>query len=363
VNILLVSTSRTTGVAVLVPGESKHRHAPGGRVAACGVEILTGLTALETQRAAWTQLWERTPDATPFQSAAWTLAWARYFAPDRTHAVLARTHDGLSALVPFFTWQGKLLLAGTGPSDYGDGLFDTADREIAAAVLMRLCEAATDLACECIDLQQLRVGSPLLDAAAPRGWHSQTSAGTACPVAPVRGPDGAAAVSTHWRKNAERAQRQLQREFELQASCAEQHELPVAAPTLERLHRLRWGTRDTSHAFEDARMRAFLYDAIPQLGADGLLRLQCLRIGGETVAMVFAMGTPRAHYFYMSGFDPRWSRYSTGLITILAAMRQAALEHAQEFHFLRGNETYKYHLGATDQPTYRRILRSGSSTH
>ena len=83
----------------------------------------------------------------------------------------------------------------------------------------------------------------------------------------------------------------------------------------------------------------------------------------QTLAMVFAMGTPRAHSFYMSGFDPRWSRSSTGLITIFAAMRQAAREHAQQFDFLRGNEAYKYHLGATDQPTFRRILRSRSSSH
>jgi CelD/BcsL family acetyltransferase involved in cellulose biosynthesis len=348
---------------MLAPGESSRMHVRGERAAGRGVDIVTGLAALERERAAWTDLWERTPHATPFESAAWTLAWARHFAPDRMHAVVARTDDGLRALVPFFTWEGKLLLAGTGPSDYGDGLFGAADPHIAAAVLMRLCEAAVELDCGSIDLQQLRGGSPLLDAQAPRGWHSEISAGIACPVAPIRGPDGAAAVSVHWRNNAERAERQLQREFVLEARCAEQHELPVAASTLERLHRLRWGARDTSQAFDDVLMRAFLYDAIPQLGADGLLRLQCLRIGGETVAMVFAMGTPRAHYFYMSGFDPRWSRYSTGLVTIIAAMRQAAREHAQEFHFLRGNEAYKYHLGATDQPTYRRILRPVSATH
>jgi CelD/BcsL family acetyltransferase involved in cellulose biosynthesis len=354
---------RASGVAVLVPDESRHWQMRAERAPTCRVDILTGLAALETQHAAWMQLWQCTPDATPFQSPAWTLAWARHFAPDRTYAVVARAHDRLRALMPFFVWERKLLLAGTGPSDYGDGLFGTPDPQIAADVLMRLCEAAVDLDCECIDLQQLRGGSPLLDAPGPRGWHSEISAGISCPVAPIRGPDGAAEVSAHWRKNAERAERQLQREFVLGARCAEQHELPVAASTLERLHRLRWGARDTSQAFDDALMRAFLYDAIPQLGADGLLRLQCLRIDGETVAMVFAMGTPCAHYFYMSGFDPRWSRYSTGLVTILAAMRQAAREHAQEFHFLRGNEAYKYHLGATDQPTFRRILRSRSSSH
>ena len=348
---------------MLVPDDSRRWQTRGGRAPICRVDILSGLAALETQHAAWMQLWQCTLGATPFQSPGWTLAWARHFAPDRTHAVVARVHDRLHALVPFFIWEGKLLLAGTGPSDYGDGLFATSHPELAAGMLSRLCGAAVELNCERIDLQQLRPGSPLLDAPAPQGWRSETRVGTACPMAPIHGAEGTDAVSAHWRRNAGRAARVLQREVAFEASCAEQHELPDAASTLERLHRLRWGSRDTSQAFDDPLMRAFLHDVIPRLGADGLLRLQCLRIGGETVAMVFAMGTPRAHYFYMSGFDPRWSRFSTGLITILAAMRQAAREHAQQFHFLRGNEAYKYHLGATDQPTFRRILRSRSSSH
>lgn len=327
------------------------------------VEILNGLSALETRRAAWMELWRRTPNATPFQSPAWILAWARHFAPDRTHAAVAWDGDRLLGLVPFFTWEAKVLLAGTGPSDYGDGLFGDADPAIAGALLAQLCTTAVDLDCHCVDLQQLRAGSPLLEQDAPRGWRSETCTDAACPVAPICGADGAQAVSAHWRKNAERALRQLQRDFELELGCVEQDELAGAAATLERLHRLRWGPRDASHAFDNPLMCAFLYEVIPQLGADGLLRLQCLRIGGETAAVVFAMGTPCAHYFYMSGFDPRWSRYSTGLVTILAAMRHAAQEQARQFHFLRGSEAYKYHLGAADQPTFRRTLRPANVSH
>jgi CelD/BcsL family acetyltransferase involved in cellulose biosynthesis len=59
----------------------------------------------------------------------------------------------------------------------------------------------------------------------------------------------------------------------------------------------------------------------------------------------------------MVGFDTQWARFSPGLLTIAAAMRQAASEGAHEFHFLRGGETYKYHLGGRDRPMYRRLLR------
>jgi CelD/BcsL family acetyltransferase involved in cellulose biosynthesis len=63
-----------------------------------------------------------------------------------------------------------------------------------------------------------------------------------------------------------------------------------------------------------------------------------------------------AAYFYLSGFDPAWSRISPGMVTIAAAMTTAAGEGAREFHFLRGREPYKYRLGAADRSTVRRML-------
>src|SRR5688572_5659157 len=86
------------------------------------------LPELESVRAEWQALYQRCPQATPFQSPAWLIPWARHFAP-RTQAITVRRARTLIALIPFFTWQSSVLLAGTGPTDYVDGLFASdADR-------------------------------------------------------------------------------------------------------------------------------------------------------------------------------------------------------------------------------------------
>jgi CelD/BcsL family acetyltransferase involved in cellulose biosynthesis len=103
-------------------------------------------------------------------------------------------------------------------------------------------------------------------------------------------------------------------------------------------------------------MRGFLRSLLPQLSAAALLRLHTLQIDSLIIAAVFVLHGHETAYFYISGFDPEWSRFSPGNVTVAAAMRQAASEGAREIHFLRGREPYKYHFGAEDRPTWRRVL-------
>ncbi len=45
--------------------------------------------------------------------------------------------------------------------------------------------------------------------------------------------------------------------------------------------------------------------------------------------------------FYQSGMDPRYRRFSIGLLLIGAVIEAAILGHHTEFDFLRGDEAYK----------------------
>jgi CelD/BcsL family acetyltransferase involved in cellulose biosynthesis len=92
------------------------------------------------------------------------------------------------------------------------------------------------------------------------------------------------------------------------------------------------------------------------LSAAGLLRLHVLQGGARPIAALLGLRGGAMSCFYISGFDPEWARYSPGSITVLAAIREAALEGAREFHFLRGREPYKYRFGAHDTFTYRRVF-------
>jgi len=320
------------------------------------MEIVTTLGELHTLRARWNALWHADTRATAFQSPAWLLPWAQHFAPERTGAVALHAQDALVALIPFFSWQGKLLLAGTGPSDYGDGLFAGAHVD-AAAVLQALCAVARDLHCDCVDLQQLREISPLLQAPAPSGWQAAISAGDTCPVAMLTGGDGLDGIPARRKKKLAYAARSLQRRADHVVRLVAVDELEHAMAATAYMHAQRWGAREESGIFSDTRMRAFIADALPELAADEVLRLHVLQIGAEEIAAAaLVLRNRSAACLYLCTFAERWSRYSPGLLTIAGAMRHAANEGAQQFHFLRGGETYKYDLGAVDTPTYRRRL-------
>jgi CelD/BcsL family acetyltransferase involved in cellulose biosynthesis len=315
------------------------------------MQTISTLNKLAALRSEWTALWRADAGATPFQSPAWLLPWARHFAPDRVRALALREGGYLIALLPFFTWQGKLLLAGTGPSDYADALFAPDAIARAAQLLAGVCAAAQELGCDGIDLQQLRPTSPLLDAATPPGWTSQISDGEICPVA--------AGPSVQRRKNLDYALRALRREAEANFGLVGADELDAALARIAALHAQRWGEREQSGIFADPRMHAFVREASAALAAAGLLHLHVLRIAGEIAAAALVMQGHAARYLYLCTFDTHWARRSPGALNVDAAMRDAAQAGAREFHFLRGREAYKYQFGAIDTPTFqRRLLRA-----
>lgn len=323
--------------------------------AAGGVEILAA-AATAALGEAWWALWRADPRATPFQSPAWLLPWARHYAQERFAAIAWRERGALAGLLPVFSWQGALLLAGTGPSDYGDALVAGGlDAAAAGHVLLEaLAEAADAHGCAEIDLRQLRADSPLLAGATPPGWRDAVEADLACPVLPLDAGAPFAGRSARWRRNLRHAERLL-REAGAETGLLPAAEVGGAAAILERLHRRRWTARGEDGVV-DALLQRFLHEAIPALHAAGLLRFQRVAHPDGVIAAAFAMRGAGAVHCYLSGFDPDWARASPGMAVLAGAIRDAAREGAREFHLLRGREPYKYGFGAEDRPTFRRRL-------
>lgn len=321
------------------------------------IEILGSLSQLSAMSGEWWALWHAVPHATPFSSPAWLLCWARHYAPERTRAIAIREHGVLVALLPFFTWRGALLLAGTGPTDYGEALILPGREELAQTLLHSLTTQAAAPACTRIDLQQLTPDSPLLHATASQGWRSEIVEGDVCPVACALGEDGMQCASRALRAELRRSLRKLQQQGEVELGGARAGELRSAARTLEWLHGRRWRQRGERGKLADPLMCAFLRSLIPELERADLLRFCRLKCAQRPLAAALVMQRGDAAHFYLTGFDPEWSRYSPGLLTIAEAMRAAFAEGAREFHFLRGSEPYKYRLGAQDRSRSHRVLR------
>ncbi len=112
------------------------------------------------------------------------------------------------------------------------------------------------------------------------------------------------------------------------------------------LHRRSDGDKGS---FMTAAMEAFFRDlyALPGWGIDAL------RDGGGTVvAAAFGYVDESGYYLYNSAFDTVLSRVSPGQVMLGAMIERAVQEGRRIFDFLKGDENYKFRLGAEPRPLY-----------
>lgn len=331
------------------------------------LEEVTTTAGLERLRPEWAALWARSERATPFQSPEWLIPWWRQIGEGDLWTLALRHEGRLAGIVPLFIYTKpgssvrELYLVGTGTTDYLDALFDREfTRGGTAAVLAHL--TAHRHRWDLCDLQELRPGSPLLEAAAPEGMSETTSISEACPVLPLpatveelprRLPDKLVDNLRYYRRRAERMGR-----VSIEAACRENREELFEA--LLDLHRARWATRGLSGVLADESVQRAHREALPGLLAVGVLRMYALRLDDRIVACYYGfMDVRRSRkraYYYLSGFDPELEKLSLGTLVIAHAVEEAVREGAVEFDFLRGREPYKYLWGARDNLNYRRQL-------
>jgi hypothetical protein len=70
------------------------------------------------------------------------------------------------------------------------------------------------------------------------------------------------------------------------------------------------------------------------------------------IAAAFGFEDADCYYFYNSAYRPDSSDLSPGIILVLALVRQAIRSGKQVFDFLKGDEMYKFRLGAKPRPLY-----------
>lgn len=325
------------------------------------IEKVTTLGGLEALRPAWTELWCRSPSATPFQSPAWLVPWWRHIGRGELFALTAWQRERLLGLLPCYVYtdQGtrKLLLLGSGTSDHCDGLFDPSGaRELAGELLAEIAQVRHRF--DVVELQPLGTGSPLLEAPAPAGLADARSTQEPCPL--LRLPDNRneldRVVPPGMRQNLRYYRRRAERAGRLWFERATEDSMRVLLQALFELHGARWSERGGPGVLADERVRAFHADAAPELLGAGLLRLYALRLDERIIAALYGFAAKGRFYYYLGGFDPEFGALSPGTLMIGHAVEEAVREGLAEFDFLRGAEPYKYHWGAQNRPMAARRL-------
>jgi len=108
--------------------------------------------------------------------------------------------------------------------------------------------------------------------------------------------------------------------------------------------------------FMNKEVEAFFAKMMKKMSGAGFLRMFSLKVNKKTVAMCLGFEYGGVLSLYNSGFDVD-SRQPVGVVMMARIIKWAIEKRLDEVDFLRGDERYKYDLGARDRQLWKITLR------
>jgi CelD/BcsL family acetyltransferase involved in cellulose biosynthesis len=321
-------------------------------------EIIHTEKQFEEIRDEWTELLAHSSSDCIFLTWEWLHTWWKHLAGGRKlHIVVIRSGAEVIAIAPLTapsTTLSRLAriraleFLGTGSvgSDYLDIIARRGKEDEALDILVDYL-----LSEKCVlHLKQLVEGRSLALQAAARleaqGWKRSEVRTHICPFIDLAGATWKsfqAGLGPKHRYNLHRRVKNLHREFDVSFECiASEDQRGAALITLVALHNKRMQERGGSDGLHSAELIGFHEEVTRLTLNQGWLRLFVLTLNGEKAAALYGFMYGKTFYFYQSGFDPRYSNYSVGLVTMGLAIEAAIEGGAEEFDLLHGDEKYKF---------------------
>ena len=111
-------------------------------------------------------------------------------------------------------------------------------------------------------------------------------------------------------------------------------------------------SREEKAEFLTTQMESFFRLVFKAMAGMGLLRLGILELDGAPAAMIMTFDYQDCVYLYNSGYDPQYRSLSVGLLSKVLCVRDCIQRGRKRFDFLKGGESYKYHIGGREIPLY-----------
>jgi CelD/BcsL family acetyltransferase involved in cellulose biosynthesis len=123
--------------------------------------------------------------------------------------------------------------------------------------------------------------------------------------------------------------------------------------TMETFFKMFVESRRDKADFMTEKMASFFRLLADTMAREGLLRLGVLELDGKPLAEIMCFDYQDCIYLYNSGYDPSYVALSAGLLSKVLAVRESIAKGRRKFDFLKGEETYKHHLGGKEVPLFR----------
>lgn len=311
------------------------------------LSILRSTDDLLALRPAWSDLWRRDPDATPFQSPEWLIPWWHHFSEGELRVLTICRAGQLTGILSCYIYRSpaqgprKLLPVGVSTSDYIDGSFapECSIADIAAALQLLLADADWNEWW----FPQLRPESKLSAAFRLQNagcYEHEAESTSRINAGPLSG------IPRKLERNIANYRNRARREGKLELVPSDSANWNSAFDTLCSLHSRRWHQAGKPGVLADPRVLAWHREAIPALLAAGIGRLTSLRLNGDTIAVLYSLLDPphrpaRTQYCYLNGVSPDYPEFSPGTLLLALTIEQASAENIPIVDLLRGDEPYK----------------------
>jgi hypothetical protein len=319
--------------------------------------------------------WDWLAAGNPFRSWAWTTTWWRHYGRSTTRSCNRRLFvlaafdrgDRLVGIGPWYVdWSlasGRALrLLGTGEvcSEYLGILAELgAEEEVASALAEWLVGAS--LPADRWGLVELtavgegdRPTALFVEELRRQGLMVHQRFGPSCwrVELPASWQEYTGMLSRHRRRQL----RHLENRFVKSGRVVHHRagrpaELVRAQEILIDLHQRRIGSLGASGCFSSKRFAAFHREVMFPLLDRGQLQLSWVELDGRPVVAEYVLCGGGVAYSYQSGFAPEFRHLSPGHLGNMTVIRRAIARGLSAVDFLRGDEPYKAHWGATPRRT------------
>lgn len=323
------------------------------------IEACTSDTVFENLREEWSGLLTEARDNRIFLTWEWQSTWWAAYHPGELWVLAVRNDDGqLVGLAPWFIEQrpqtGRTVRS-VGCVDVTDYLEVIVHQAHEAPVFEALAAyVGENQSCyDKIDLCNIPEGSPVLkylpQLLQERGLSVEIKPQEVCPVIelPSTWEDYLNKLD---KKQRHEVRRKLRRTDEYAVewyAVGPEHDLNAETEIFLRL--MACASPDKAEFLRDEKNVAFFRQLAPILMERGWLQLAFLKVDGTHTATYLNFLYNEEVLIYNSGLDIEAAKGLSAGIVLLAYLIQYAIEHDyKRFDFLRGNEEYKYRMGAVD---------------
>ncbi len=326
-----------------------------------GVESIAGNPFPENLLSLWETLLSQSSFQNPFLTPLWNRLWLLHFGRNlEVKTLLCRSSAGDSIGLGVFSdsqkeggKRGLTLLGSTDVWDYRDLILPAGKEEEALDVLAHFWGEGPWEELEFSGISEfsptLRFLPTLLRACGFRVTQTVQEVSVYLRLPPAW-DDFLARLDSKNRHELRRKLRRLERESSFEIREGEEENLAERMDAFLDLHRK---SRKDKAGFMTPEMENYFREIAIRFREKGWLSLPFLRIQGRDAAAYFSFRYRGVEYVYNSGYDPEYGRLSPGILLAADRIRRAMERGMTVFHFLRGQEDYKYRLGGKEEKIYQ----------